>query len=104
MERKSNRPLDWDGLPEVDAGPTIPEQIRMWQKKAVGKILCDTAATPEETRRLLKAVDKEVLRKQAAYNRLWTQWPQKVITVYAAAEQDPSLRLSVLDKQPQEQE
>ena len=62
MESKSSRPLDWDGLPEVDAGPTIPEQIRLWQKREVGKILCNTAATPQETRRLLKAVDKEVLR------------------------------------------
>ena len=91
-------------MPEVDAGHTIPEQIRLWQKREVGKILCNTAATPQETRRLLKAVDKEVLRKQAAYDRLWTQWPAKVTTVYAAPEQDPGLRSSVPDRQPQEHE
>ena len=104
MESKNERALDWDGLPELECGPTIPEQIRLWQKKEVDRILCNTAASPQETRQMLKEVDREVLKKQAAYRRLWTEWPQKVITVYTNPEHDPNLRSSVADKQPQEQE
>ena len=104
MEGIEERKVDWDGLYKVDCGLSIPDQIKLWQKEQVAKVLCNTTATPAETRKMLKAIDRQVLREQDSYRRLCAQ----LIAMKVARAEDPDdaqePRSSALDQQPQEQE
>ena len=89
-------------MPEVECGPSISDQIKLWQKREVDKVLCNTTAPPLETRRLLKEIDTKVRQKQAAAEHLLTKLINLKIASYENPEEDPSFGSALLDKQPQE--